>query len=222
MLFTLLLIPVLATAQDDAIPDEPSDTKENVDEHSDEAGENPNMSNAESFEMAVQQQKPDHDIRMALFPKDHIIHAKLVTTKGDIQCELYAGMHPLTVMNFVALSTGKPGWEDASGTRHETPYYSELAFGARSKGAYVTSGIRPEGTHFVIPDERCKTHGPKAGAIGMVQPHPGMASAQCILMARDIPTFKGLDAIFGQCGPIETIELLTREEGTLTRVELKE
>ena len=39
------------------------------------------MSNAESFEMAVQQQKPDHDIRMALFPKDHIIHAKLVTTK---------------------------------------------------------------------------------------------------------------------------------------------
>ena len=74
----------------------------------------------------------------------------------------------------------------------------------------------------MIPDERCKTHGPKAGAIGMVQPHPGMASAQFILLSRDIPTFNGLYAIFGQCRPIETIELLTREEGTLTRVELKE
>lgn len=218
----LFLIPVAAMAQDAPVPDEPSDSQETSDETGDSAGENPNMSNAESFEMALQLQKPDHNIRMSLFPANHTVQVKLVTSKGDLECQLYAGLHPLTVLNFIALSSGKPAWEDASGKKHTTPYYTDLAFGGRSKGAYVTSGVRPEGTNFVIPDERCKTHLPKAGAIGMVQPHPGMASAQFILFARDIPTMDGLYTVFGQCGPIETIDLLTREEGTLTRVEMKE
>ena len=224
ILITLLLflIPVAAIAQDAPVPDEPSDSRGNGDETGDEAGENPNMSNAESFEMAAQLQKPDHNIRISLFPANHTIQVKLVTSKGDIDCQLYAGLHPLTVLNFIALSSGKPAWEDASGKKHTTPYYSDLAFGARSKGGFVTSGIRPEGTNFVIPDERCKTHIPKAGAIAMVQPHPGMASAQFVLLARDIPTMDGLYTVFGQCGPIETIEVLTREDGTLTRVEMKE
>ena len=170
--------------------------------------------------MAVQQQKPDHTIRIALFPQDKTIKAKLVTSKGDISCDLYAGQHPLTVMNFVALATAKPPWEDESGNKHTLPYYSDLKMGTRAKGAYVATSARPEGTAFVVPDERCKTHPPKAGAIAMVQHQPGMASAQFILLARDIPEFNGLYPIFGQCAPIETIKTLTQEDATLLRVEL--
>lgn len=217
----LFLVPVVAMAQDDPVPDEPSDAQESNDETGDSAGTDPHVSNAESFEMALQLQKPDHNIRMSLFPANHTVQVKLVTNKGDVECQLYAGLHPLTVLNFIALSTGKPTWEDASGKKHTTPYYSDLAFGARSKGGFVTSSLRPEGTNFVIPDERCKTHQPRAGAIAMVQPHPGMASAQFILFARDIPTMDGLYTVFGQCGPIEVIDQLTREEGTLIRVEME-
>lgn len=216
-----------AAAQDKAgeTADNTSDSGEEAVETADEtsetgehAGEVADTSNSESYEMAVQMQKPDHDIRVAIFPRDRIIKVKLATSAGDVTCDLYAGEHPLTVMNFIALSRGIPAWTDAAGGEHTTAYYANLPFGKREKGTYVASGIRAEGTNFVIPDERCKTHEPVAGAIAMVQPHPGMASAQFVLLARDVPVFKGLYPVFGQCGPIETIQTLTREDATLERV----
>ena len=47
---------------------------------------------------------PGHKIRIAPYPKDKTIRATLVTSVGNITCELYAGAHPMTVMNFVALA----------------------------------------------------------------------------------------------------------------------
>ena len=162
---------------------------------------------------------PDHRITLAPFPPDYVMHGKIITSIGELECDLYAGNHPFTVLNFVALSRENYVWTDATGTKHTNAYYTNLPFGSRVKGAYVTSSIRPEGTDFVIPDERCKTHQPTAGAIIMLQNHPGRASAQFALLARDIIEFKNMYTVFGQCGPIETIDKLTREDATIERIE---
>ena len=161
---------------------------------------------------------PEHNLTFAPFPKDYRIRVQLVTTVGNIPCELYADTHPLTVLNFVALATGSPSWRDASGTVHSTPYYKDIPFGSRKRGAFVVSGNRPEGTGFYVVDERCSVHGPVAGAIAMSQLHPGTASSNFILLARDITEFNGMYAVFGQCENIEAIEQLTKQKAVLERV----
>ena len=161
---------------------------------------------------------PEHRLTFAPFPKDYRIRVQLVTTVGNIPCELYADTHPLTVLNFVALATGSPSWRDASGTVHSTPYYKDIPFGSKKRGAFVVSGDRPEGTGFYVVDERCTVHGPVTGAIAMSQLHPGTASSNFILHARDITEFNGMYAVFGQCENIEAIEQLTKQKAVLERV----
>ena len=108
ILLALSLIPAVALAQGEPVNDELPETHGN-DDSTAEASDDPNDVNSESYEMAVQQQKPDHNIRIAIFPRDKVIQVKLVTSEGDITCDLYAGLHPLTVMNFIALGDGNPG-----------------------------------------------------------------------------------------------------------------
>ena len=164
---------------------------------------------------------PDHHYIIAPYPENETRLVELQTSEGNIQCTLFAGQHPLTVLNFMALSEGNPAWHDANDQAHDTPYYRNLKFGKKQKKRYAAIDPRPEGTNFVIPDERCQSHKPVAGAIAMVQPYPGNASAQFILFADDMPEFMGLYTIFGQCSPIETIQRLTTQDATLERILLK-
>lgn len=163
---------------------------------------------------------PDHVLRVAPFKKGYRINAELVTSLGTVSCELYADTHPLTALNFVALAQGSPAWIDASGAAHATPYYSNLKFGSRKRGAYAVSGTRREGTGFTVADERCAIHKPVAGSIAMVQSVPGTASAVFMLLARDIPEFSGMYAVFGQCRDISVIEKLTAQDATLDYVKI--
>lgn len=164
---------------------------------------------------------PDHVRKVAPWHEDKKLKVALHTSLGDVTCELFAGAHPLTVLNFKALATGTPAWTDASGKSHQTPYYQELPFGTRVKNRYVNTSLRAEGTGFVIVDERCRSHQPVAGSIAMVQNYPGQAAAQFMLLASDIPVFKGMYAVFGQCAPIETIQKLTTVDAVLHSVSVE-
>ena len=199
---------------------EKRDDSDSVEVNDDEAG---NMASGEtpSSSEVLASERPEHRRLVAPFPKDHRIRVELVTTAGNISCDLYADTHPLTTLNFVALATGSPAWQDASGAMHSTPYYEDLAFDERKRGAYVVSGERTEGTGFYVVDERCSVHPPVAGAIAMVQSHPGTASSKFILLARDIVEFSGLYAVFGQCDDIDVIERLTKKKAVLERVVVK-
>ena len=163
-----------------------------------------------------------HRRLVAPWPENKTIVATLVTSHGEIQCRLFAGTHPMTVLNFISLATGKPGWTDGSGNKHTDPYFQNIEFSNRVKGAYVVSGLRSEGSDFVIPDERCKEHPTVAGSIAMVQAHPGMASTQFMLMPRKNPSFKNMYIVFGQCAPIEIIDKITRENAILENVVIDE
>ena len=162
----------------------------------------------------------DHRLPVHLFAKDKVIQVKIVTSAGDVMCDLYAGLHPVTVVNFVSLAKGTPGWTNLSGKNHRDPYYTNIKFAQRSKGAYVISGLRPEGVNFVITDERCLSHEPKAGAIMMLQDYPGQASVQFMILGKDMPAFKGMYTVFGQCSSKDVIQTLTKQDAVLERVEV--
>ena len=161
-----------------------------------------------------------HRITVAPWAADKTIRTVLYTSAGEVVCDLFAGTHPMTTLNFISLATGKPAWTDGSGQSHADPYYSELKFGAHQKGVYVVSGERPEGTDFVLPDERCEEHQPVAGSIVMVQAHPGQASTQFMLIPKENPRFKGMYIVFGQCGPLDIIDKLTHGGAILNRVDV--
>lgn len=162
--------------------------------------------------------KPEHVSGISPYPKGKIIQAKIQTSIGELSCELYVGDHPMTVLNFISLATGKPAWNDASGKVHHDAYYKDLKFIQRNKNRYVVSSLRDEGTDFVIVDERCVSHGMDAGAIAMVQPYPGMASSQFILLADNVPAFKGMYPVFGKCGPVDLIKEMTKKDVTLNQI----
>ncbi len=184
------------------------------------APENGCAASADAADSLTGSPAPDHVLRIAPFKKGYRINAELVTSLGSVSCELYADTHPLTVLNFVALAQGTPAWVDASGITHATPYYSNLTFETRKRGAYAVSGMRREGTGFTVADERCASHRPVAGSIAMVQSLPGTASAVFMLLARDMPEFSGMYAVFGQCRDISVIEKLTAQDATLDYVKI--
>jgi hypothetical protein len=55
----------------------------------------------------------------------------------------------------------------------------------------------------------------------MVQNFPGQAAAQFMLLASDIPVFKGMYAVFGQCAPIDIIQKLTETDAVLHSVSVE-
>ncbi len=213
--FTLCFVAMPVFADDP-----PKDADDTGTSAADNSGTNDEEGTTETVEEETA--KPEHIYKIAAFPEDKTIHAELNTSLGSVSCEIFAGTHPLTVLNFMSLAKGKPTWTDSTGTHHSDPYYHDLKFAGRSKNAYVMSGLRAEGTDFVLTDEQCTSHGPVAGAIAMVQPHPGMASTQFILLACDMPIFKGMYSVFGQCGPIEIIQKLTKSEAVLESIVIDE
>lgn len=215
-----LFMPLGAQAQDKN-DNTQSETLQNTAEVTSNHATDEETGNTEPDVAATIEPRPDHVRKVAPWPEDKEINATLHTSLGDIKCELFAGTHPLTVLNFKALSHGLPAWTDASGQSHQTPYYQELPFGTRVKNRYVTSSHRPEGTGFVVVDERCQSHQPVAGSIAMVQNFPGQAAAQFMLLASDIPVFKGMYAVFGQCAPIDIIQKLTETDAVLHSVSVE-
>ena len=54
----------------------------------------------------------------------------------------------------------------------------------------------------------------------MIQNHPGDASTTFMLLARDVPEFSGMYAVFGTCTPLETIQNLTRKPAVLKEIRI--
>lgn len=164
--------------------------------------------------------------KFAPFKADKLMHAEIKTSLGTLCCTLFAGVYPLTVLNFRSLSNGAPPWTDAQGQTHDEAYYSDLPFGQRIAGAYVISGLRPEGVDFVVIDEHCQRRQeknmPLAGSLLMIQAHPGTASTQFLILARNQASFHGMYANFGHCAPLETIDALTRKDAKILEIRVKD
>ena len=78
-------------------------------------------------------------------PGDGQLMARIVTSVGDIEAELYEHRTPRTVANFVALSTGTVRWTRPDGTETSDPLYAGTTFHRVVPDFMVQAGC-PEGT----------------------------------------------------------------------------
>ncbi len=175
-------------------------------------------SGEESAEIIAEEVPKTDKIKYRIYAEPHDIHAVIETSEGSVCCDLFIDDHPLTVLNFKGLARGVPAWTDKAGTPHAEPFYNGLTFDIREKGKFASAGARPEGTNFVISDERCSEHLPKAGSLVMIQPHPNQASTRFAILQRDLPEFNGMYAVFGQCMEHEVISKLTEKEAVIQKI----
>ncbi len=126
------------------------------------------------------------------FKADKKIVAKIITSKGTIECTLFPQEAPLGVTNFVQLARGG--------------FYDGLTF-HRVVPDFVVQGGDPEGTGrggpgYTVKEEIGPKH--KRGALAwarlpdQVNPKKRSSGSQFYIALKDLPTLDGDYSVFGQ------------------------
>jgi cyclophilin family peptidyl-prolyl cis-trans isomerase len=127
-----------------------------------------------------------------LVDPDHAYTATIVTSKGEIECELYATDAPLTVNNFVYLA--------------RSGFYDGLTF-HRVVPGFVIQGGDPLGSGrggpgYTVPAEIARSH--VKGALAMarlgdqVNPERASSGSQFYITLAPTPHLDGGYTVFGQ------------------------
>jgi peptidyl-prolyl cis-trans isomerase A (cyclophilin A) len=145
--------------------------------------------------------------------------ATIDTSKGKLTCKLYDDKAPLTVANFVGLSTGKRAWLDpSSGQWVNKPAYDGTTFHRIIKD-FMIQGGDPKGDGsgepgYVFPDELWAggAHD-RAGLLCMANRGANTNGSQFFITDSDGPSVKNLDrmhsyTIFGECSPVDAIHAI--------------
>jgi len=132
------------------------------------------------------------------------VYATLDTSLGQIVCELYPQIAPMTVRNFVGLANGEQPWEDPKTQEIvKRPLYNGTIFHRVIPG-FMIQGGDPTGTGagdpgFVIPDEFAPTLKFDApGRLAMANAGPKTGNCQFFITEVPTPHLNGLHTIFGQ------------------------
>jgi peptidyl-prolyl cis-trans isomerase A (cyclophilin A) len=145
--------------------------------------------------------------------------ATIDTNKGKLSCTLYEDKAPITVANFVGLSTGKRTWQDpVSKEWVNKPAYDGTTFHRIIKD-FMIQGGDPKGDGsgepgYVFPDELWPggLHD-KAGLLCMANRGPNTNGAQFFITDSGGPSVTNLDrlhsyTIFGECTPLDVIHTI--------------
>jgi peptidyl-prolyl cis-trans isomerase A (cyclophilin A) len=131
------------------------------------------------------------------------LHARFVTSMGDIECALTEKETPRTVANFVALATGKVEWTRPDGKKSKDPLYSGTVF-HRVIPEFMIQGGCPEGSGRGSPGWRFKDEfvpslrhdGP--GVLSMANAGPGTNGSQFFITEVATPHLDGKHTVFGK------------------------
>ncbi len=137
--------------------------------------------------------------------KDQKLVARLVTSMGDIDCELWPDKAPNTVLNFVGLAEGKKEYTDpADGLKKKGKFYDGTVFHRVIKG-FMVQGGDPEGTgrggpgfrfgDEVWPDVRFD----RPGMLAMANAGPGTNGSQFFITDSKPQHLNMRHTIFGLC-----------------------
>ena len=138
------------------------------------------------------------------------LRARLTTSKGLIDCELFEGVAPLTVANFVGLSRGLRPFRDPDAPLDapwvQRPYYDATQFHRVIPGFMVQGGDPTAsgtvGPGYLIPDEiRGDSRFDRAGLLAMANRGPNTGGAQFFVTLGPVPHLNGAHTIFGRCTP---------------------
>ncbi|MCE9636302.1 MAG: peptidylprolyl isomerase [Planctomycetes bacterium] len=157
------------------------------------------------------------------------LHARFVTSMGDIECALHEKETPKTVANFVALATGTVEWTKPGAGKVKTPLYSGTVF-HRVIPEFMIQGGCPLGTGTGGPgwrfgDECVSTlrhDGP--GVLSMANAGPGTNGSQFFITEVATPHLNGKHTVFGKVTKnvdlVKTIARAGNGKVKLERVEI--
>jgi cyclophilin family peptidyl-prolyl cis-trans isomerase len=144
------------------------------------------------------------------------IYARIVTTMGDINCELFPDKAPKTVANFIGLAEGTKEWL-LPGTNQwvKKPLYSGTIF-HRVIPDFMIQGGDPLGNGtggpgYEFEDEfspDLKFDVP--GRLAMANAGPNTNGSQFFITERPTPHLNNRHTIFGQCKEIDVVKAIAR------------
>ncbi|MFO0741662.1 MAG: peptidylprolyl isomerase [Labilithrix sp.] len=152
----------------------------------------------------------------AKMPGSGRLLAKIETSQGVIECELYDDKAPITVANFVGLANGlRPFKSHLDGRWVKHPYYDGTTFHRVIKG-FMIQGGDPKGNGtgepgYVIPDEIWPgAKHDRAGLLCMANRGPNTNGAQFFITDSAVPRLDGNYTIFGVCSPTSIVHAIAQ------------
>ena len=136
-------------------------------------------------------------------PGTGALHARFVTSMGNIECVLHEKETPRTVANFVALATGAVEWKKPDGTRTKVPLYTGTVF-HRVIPDFMIQGGCPMGTGTGGPGwkfgDECKPNlkHDAPGVLSMANAGPGTNGSQFFITEIATPWLDGKHTVFGK------------------------
>lgn len=147
--------------------------------------------------------KPDSPAPPVQIPGEGKLHARFVTSAGDIVVLLHESETPRTVANFVALATGGVEWTTPAGKKSTEPLYKDLVF-HRVIPEFMIQGGCPEGSGRGGPGYRfgdefvasLRHSGP--GVLSMANAGPNTNGSQFFITEVATPHLDGKHTVFGK------------------------
>jgi len=140
------------------------------------------------------------------------------TSMGDIECELFPGKSPKTVLNFVSLAEGSRSWLDPR-TREYTdrPLYDGVIFHRVIPGFMIQGGDPlgngMGGPGYTFDDETDNGLGfDREGLLAMANSGPNTNGSQFFITeGARLPThLSGKHTVFGACGSLDVVKTIAR------------
>lgn len=152
------------------------------------------------------------------------LHATFVTSKGDINCELYEDQAPTTVANFVGLANGSKKFEDPNDrTVKEEPFYNGTIFHRVIPNFMIQGGDRlgkgMGGPGYKFEDEfNAELRHDSAGILSMANSGPNTNGSQFFITDAPTPHLDNRHSVFGKCADLDVISTIaTVDRGAADR-----
>ena len=153
------------------------------------------------------------------------LHARFVTSAGDIECTLHEKETPRTVANFVALATGAVEWTRFNGTKTKDPLYTNTLF-HRVIPEFMIQGGCPQATGTGGPGWRFKDEivsslrHDTGGILSMANSGPGTNGSQFFITEVATPWLDGKHTVFGKVTKgAELITKIARAGNKMTKLQ---
>jgi len=139
--------------------------------------------------------------------------ARIETSLGTLNCELYPDKAPMTVANFVGLATGKKPWRGPEGVQLDKPFYDGLIFHRVIPG-FMIQGGDPTGTGHGEPGYRFGSEiveGAEMGPGTLAMANAGLTTngSQFFVMEGSRPDLVKKHTIFGKCAELDVVKKIT-------------
>jgi len=145
--------------------------------------------------------------------------AKIETSMGTFNCELYGDKAPMTVANFVGLATGKKAWMNpkTGNVERGKPYFDGLTFHRVIPG-FMIQGGDPQGTGTGGPGYRFNDEiwqgahvgpGVLAMANAGVRGGEGTNGSQFFVMEGERGDLDPKHTVFGKCAELDLVKKIT-------------